>query len=107
MSIPRYVARFIKIPPEVRKQLEKEYYRLVWDDKARTIKDLHAYHQKHVGGLRCFDLSTIGDALAVTIVGRALESPDLPWVHLTKDLLIDLVGGPCRFIVEALDSPWT
>lgn len=35
MSIPRYALRFLSLPPSVKRELNKEYFRMVWDDKAR------------------------------------------------------------------------
>ena len=107
MSITRYAVRFLDVPGQVRKDLQKEYYWLVWDDKSSSmIKDLHACCKVSDGGVGCFDLETIANTAAGTVVARTLTCPTQPWVALTKEIIIESALGRTPLLTEAISSPW-
>jgi len=106
VSIPRYALRFLEMPAATRKALEKEYYRMIWDDKASgTIKDLQACLPTDSGGIGCFDLVTIADAAAVSMIIRAEVEPNLLWPSLVTDILMDTASAT-TVVREAVKRPW-
>ena len=106
MSITRYALRFLDPPVGVIKDLSKEYYRLVWDDRASgTIKDLYACCPISKGGIGCFDLATVADASVIAMVVRSLKRPEDTWVQLGNDILVES-ATVTNVIREAVNSPW-
>lgn len=57
MSIPRYAVRFLDLPPGVKGELDREYYRMIWDGQIRgTISNIHACAPVAEGGCGAFNL---------------------------------------------------
>ena len=89
MSIPRYAIRFIELPTPTKKLLEQEYYKFVWNDRSHiTDKDFHACCGRKDGGIGCLDLESITNASVIAMVVRTITTPELPWVKLANDLVI-------------------
>ena len=86
MSLPRYAMRFLPMPTRVREDIQKEYYRLIWDMKPRKVlRDLHACHPASEGGVGAFDLKSISTGSVIDMVARSMQFPQLPWVELAKE----------------------
>ena len=107
VSIPRYAIAFIEMPAEIRRQLNRGYFRLIWDDRRKggVIRDLQSCCPKSLGGIGSLDLKSIVNASVIKMVTRALNNSDLPWVILTKELIVKSAGVPSMF-PEAMTNPW-
>jgi hypothetical protein len=78
MSIPRYAIIFLTILADITSQLQKEYYKLVWDNRRYDkIPDLYSCEHPKKGGLRCIDLVSIIKAQAASMVARSIKNPEL------------------------------
>lgn len=106
MSIPRYAVRFLDLPQGVKGELDREYYRMIWDGQTRgTISNIHACAPVAEGGCGAFNLQTIADASAVNTVVRSLRYPKLPWVRLLTEVSVDATGAR-SILRDAVTSPW-
>ena len=105
MSVLRYAVQFIDLPTITQKQLEKEYYRLIWDDKmGGTVKDLQACSPRKIGGIGCIDLESILSAETISMIQRIKIHPELLWVHLAISLI--LMGAGTNLLIEAIKDLW-
>ena len=105
MSLPRYGIRFLNVPTDVVAQLQKEYYKLVWDNRRYDrIPDLHACALPPQGGLGCIDLKSIIEASAISAVVRTETHPELAWVKIAKKIILKNSGG--NFHEEAISNPF-
>ena len=106
MFMLRYAIRFLEIPAQVQKDLQKEYFQMVWDDRSSgMINDFHACCSPMTGGMGCFDLDTIANTAAVTAVAKTFVRPNEPWVHLAKDIILRS-ALETQILTEAATSPW-
>lgn len=105
LSIPRYAMNFIELTSATKQKLEKEYYRLIWDEKkAGIVKDLQACMPKTSGGIGCLDLESVANASVIKAIARASTHPELPWVKIVNDLLIR--GAGISTSTEPITYPW-
>ena len=106
MSIPRYALKFLEVQGPTAIALEKEYYRLIWDDKYRTISDIQSCCPAKVGGIGCLDLHCIQEAIAVTFMARMESRQDLHWVQLAIQRMIDTPSRTKLPLKPVLHAPW-
>lgn len=107
LSVPRYSLRFIELPEPTAKLIEKEYYRMIWDDKSHGhIKDKHSVLPVEKGGVGALSLTTIRDAVAVSFIGQMEAHPELAWVQLAKPLMIGAESRTQSLNQRSLLKPW-
>ena len=81
MSLPRYALRCLNMPVKIRDKLNKEYYRLIWNNKIRcTIRDLHSCYPIKKRGVRVIDLHAAVDASVIVIMSRAIRNSESMWL---------------------------
>ena len=105
LALARYAVRFLFMPVKLQGRLKKEYYKLIWDQKAQgTIRDLHVCHPRKEGGVDNKNLNTIIKANVTALVARAKAHPQLPW----RPLLEEVILGNCKSQpnIRAIQDPW-
>jgi hypothetical protein len=83
----RYHLKFMPMSEETAKAFQAEYYRLVWDDNSKHVKDLHSCLPVGKRGLKCLDLESIRDATAISTISRMVKPPALAWDQLLRALM--------------------
>ena len=107
-SLPRY-ALFLLPPPHgsLLKEMEKQYWRLVWDEKKKgVINRVSACHKPKQGGVGCQHLDTIIKASAISMVCRMEKHPDYPWVRIAKSLMRNAKTKCTTIKKDTLEVPW-
>ena len=67
--------------------------------------DLQSCCRRSIEGIGCLDLESIINASVIKMVTRAMKYPDLPWMMLTNDLIIESASVP-SLLLEAIKIPW-
>ena len=108
MSLPRYALRCLNMSVQIRDKLNKEYYRLIWNNKIRcTIRDLHFCYPIKKRGVRVIDLHAAIDASVIVMMSRAISNSESMWAMLARDIFIANVRekGPSLVHARAFSNP--
>lgn len=89
MSLPRYALRFLNMSIKIKDELNKEYYRLIWNNKIRGIvRDLHSCYPIKKKGMRVIDVHAAIDASVIVMMNRAISNSKSMWTMLARDVFI-------------------
>ena len=76
--LSRFTLRFLDIFVKIKNKLDKEYYKLIWDNKIRDIiRDFHFYYSVKKGDMSGIDLYFIIDVNVVIIINRVIDNLEI------------------------------
>lgn len=107
LSVPRYAFRFLRLPGDTLQEIERLYYRLIWDGKERGyIERACTLRPTTEGGLKCQDIQAIVDASVIAFFARMEKYPNLPWVKIQTELLKESPSRTIRIHRNRVECPW-
>ena len=89
MSLPRYALRFFEILIEIKVELKIKYYRIIWDNKMRSIiRNLHLCSFRDCEKIENMNLKCVIKANVMSQVMRLMKYSEISFARLIKKILI-------------------
>lgn len=107
LSQIRYFLRFCSLTTMQIQEVEKIYYRMVWDGRVEGLinRDLTLLPRKD-GGLGLQHIPSINKAAAIATFARMDHTPDLPWAAMVQEHLSGATGRTKTIYPEKVPFPW-
>ncbi|RKF62329.1 hypothetical protein OnM2_034074 [Erysiphe neolycopersici] len=109
MSTIRYGLRFLPIPDITKQEFLRIYWGMIWNDRTQggIVSRQVAINIGSKGGLKCQDIDSIREAVAIDTIHRMEAKPQPLWAAIVTETLQDTMNYRTKSVkTSVVEAPW-